>query len=153
MSIGNLTQVGISGNNMKRLLQFLLVVTGVTGVVALEPRQSSDQTASVDLTVTRGKPEHRASGFIYGIPDNYPNQIPLHWLAYLFQLFHTVFTPVIDLTFMLLAGIPTWASHHAKAAVRSLVPLAIVAGLSDSATTRVVSSRRSTTTRHVVLLE
>ena len=92
----NLTQVGISDNNMTRLLRLLLVVAaGVTGVVALEPRQSFDHTASVDLTVTRGKPEHRASGFIYGIPDNYPNQIPLHWWAYLFQFLRIVCTSVI----------------------------------------------------------
>lgn len=45
----------------------------------LLPRQSASQTAYVNLAVTRGKPQHVASGFIYGIPDNYPNQIPLHW--------------------------------------------------------------------------
>jgi hypothetical protein len=43
------------------------------------PRQSASQIGYVDLAVTRGKPEHVASGFIYGIPDNYPNQIPMHW--------------------------------------------------------------------------
>jgi hypothetical protein len=31
------------------------------------------------LAVTNGAPEHLASGWIYGIPDNYPNQIPSHW--------------------------------------------------------------------------
>ncbi|KAB8542082.1 hypothetical protein FH972_025545 [Carpinus fangiana] len=42
---------------------------------ALGPRQSSDNTATVDLAVNRGTPEHLASGIIYGIPDT-PNQIP-----------------------------------------------------------------------------
>ncbi|KAK4211366.1 glycoside hydrolase superfamily [Rhypophila decipiens] len=41
--------------------------------------QSASQTAYVDLGVTRGKPEHLASGWIYGMPDNYPNQIPSSW--------------------------------------------------------------------------
>jgi hypothetical protein len=36
-------------------------------------------TATVDLSVTRGEPQHLASGFIYGIPDNFPNQIPDSW--------------------------------------------------------------------------
>lgn len=42
-------------------------------------RQPVAQTAIVDLAHTNGAPEHLASGWIYGIPDNYPNQIPLHW--------------------------------------------------------------------------
>jgi hypothetical protein len=46
---------------------------------ALESRQSASQTATVNLAVGKGAPQHLASGFIYGIPDNYPNQIPLHW--------------------------------------------------------------------------
>ncbi|KAK7936074.1 hypothetical protein PG985_001569 [Apiospora marii] len=40
------------------------------------PRDST--TAIVDLAVTRGTPQHWASGFIYGIPDN-ENQIAQHW--------------------------------------------------------------------------
>jgi hypothetical protein len=35
-------------------------------------------TATVNLSVSKGKPVHWASGFIYGIPDT-PNQIPDHW--------------------------------------------------------------------------
>ena len=47
---------------------------------AVEPRQTAaGQTAYVDLGVTLGKPEHLASGWIYGIPDTFPNQIPSSW--------------------------------------------------------------------------
>lgn len=35
-------------------------------------------TATVNLGVSKGKPVHWASGFIYGIPDK-ANQIPDHW--------------------------------------------------------------------------
>jgi hypothetical protein len=35
-------------------------------------------TASVNLGVSKGSPQHWASGFIYGIPDT-PDQIPDHW--------------------------------------------------------------------------
>jgi len=49
------------------------------GPAALEPRQTATQTATVNLAVSKGIPQHLASGFIYGIPDNYPNQIPMHW--------------------------------------------------------------------------
>ncbi|ETS79918.1 hypothetical protein PFICI_07447 [Pestalotiopsis fici W106-1] len=45
----------------------------------LQPRD--DLTATVDLSTTNGQPQHLASGFIYGIPDNYPNQIPDHWYS------------------------------------------------------------------------
>jgi hypothetical protein len=44
----------------------------------LHRRQDADNTATVDLSVKRGKPQHWASGFIYGIPDT-PNQIPDHF--------------------------------------------------------------------------
>jgi len=43
------------------------------------PRQADGRTSTVDLTATRGKPEHIASSSIYGIPDNFPNQIPSRW--------------------------------------------------------------------------
>lgn len=43
---------------------------------AILPRQSSSNTAVVDLSVKRGTPQHLASGFIYGIPDTNVNQIP-----------------------------------------------------------------------------
>ncbi|KXT08898.1 hypothetical protein AC579_8463 [Pseudocercospora musae] len=39
------------------------------------PRQSSSNTAVVDLSVKKGSPQHLASGFIYGIPDTL-HQIP-----------------------------------------------------------------------------
>lgn len=39
-------------------------------------------TATVDLSSSNGSPQHLASGFIYGIPDNYPNQIPDSWFVY-----------------------------------------------------------------------
>jgi len=64
---------------MKHCIITGLVAASAAAAVAVEPRQLSSQTATVDLAVTRGKPEHLASGFIYGIPDNYPNQIPLQW--------------------------------------------------------------------------
>lgn len=51
-----------------------------TGAV-LEQRQSSSNTAVVDLSKSRGPNKHLASGFIYGIPDSpaNPNQIPDHF--------------------------------------------------------------------------
>lgn len=54
----------------------LFSATGVEGN-ALKTRD--DVTAIVDLNVTTGQPQHLASGFIYGIPDDFPNQIPDHW--------------------------------------------------------------------------
>ena len=45
----------------------------------LQARQASNLTAYVHLGATDGPPQHVASGFIYGIPDNFPNQIPNHW--------------------------------------------------------------------------
>jgi hypothetical protein len=47
--------------------------------VAKPVRRASDVTATVDLATTRGEAGHLAAGFIYGIPDNYPNQIPSEW--------------------------------------------------------------------------
>jgi len=35
-------------------------------------------TALVDLSISRGTPQHFASGFLYGIPDK-EGQIPDHW--------------------------------------------------------------------------
>jgi len=35
-------------------------------------------TALVDLSISRGTPQHLASGFIYGIPDK-EGQIQDHW--------------------------------------------------------------------------
>ncbi|PNP61369.1 hypothetical protein FNYG_13852 [Fusarium nygamai] len=50
---------------------------------ALERRQTSSNTATVDLSKGRGSPKHLASGFIYGIPDSgfgqSPTQIPDHF--------------------------------------------------------------------------
>ena len=58
-------------------LHYLLIPVAVVGA-ALLPRQSSTNTAVVDLTVNKGSPQHLASGFIYGIPDPpaSPSQIP-----------------------------------------------------------------------------
>ncbi|CAK1358865.1 hypothetical protein CB0940_02190 [Cercospora beticola] len=58
------------------ILAFL--ATQVLGVT-LHPRQSSSNTAVVDLSIKRGTPQHLASGFIYGIPDTSVNQIPAHF--------------------------------------------------------------------------
>lgn len=41
-------------------------------------RRDDNTTASVNLGVAKGSPQHWASGFIYGIPDT-PDQIPDHW--------------------------------------------------------------------------
>nr|POE85119.1 hypothetical protein CFP56_68688 [Quercus suber] len=59
----------------------LLVLPSVALGAAIESRQSSSNTAVVDLSVRRGTPKHLASGFIYGIPDSPadPNQIPDHF--------------------------------------------------------------------------
>jgi hypothetical protein len=65
----------------------LLVLAFASSNAHLVSRRSADlvprdpninNTATVDLSVTRGRPRHLASGFIYGIPDK-PNQIPDHW--------------------------------------------------------------------------
>ncbi|KAK9787142.1 putative Glycoside hydrolase family 39 protein [Seiridium cardinale] len=61
------------------MLSLKCLALALSGVIAspLAPRDSV--TATVDLSTTRGTPQHLASGFIYGIPDNYPNQIPASW--------------------------------------------------------------------------
>ena len=51
------------------LLQLLLAAQPVSAWI--------DQTAYVNLAAEIGQPEHIASGFIYGIPDN--DQVPDHW--------------------------------------------------------------------------
>ncbi|KAH7230622.1 uncharacterized protein BKA55DRAFT_486645, partial [Fusarium redolens] len=52
---------------------------------ALERRQTSSNTATIDLFKGRGSPKHLASGFIYGIPDSgfghSPTQIPDHFYS------------------------------------------------------------------------
>src|SRR5689334_23071122 len=58
---------------------FFAALPLVSSSSTIESRQTASQTAYVDLGVTRGKPEHLASGWIYGIPDNFPNQIPNSW--------------------------------------------------------------------------
>lgn len=59
------------------LLTLPINVLGAT----IESRQTSSNTATVDLSVKRGTPHHLASGFIYGIPDApaNPDQIPDHF--------------------------------------------------------------------------
>ncbi|KAI9655101.1 MAG: hypothetical protein M1821_005584 [Bathelium mastoideum] len=58
-------------------LQALLLPEAVLSA-SLHRRQSSSNTAVVDLSVNKGTPQHLASGFIYGIPDSpaNPSQIP-----------------------------------------------------------------------------
>ena len=54
------------------------------GGLLLLPQASAwydDSTAYVNLAKTNGAPQHLAAGFIYSIPDNFPNQIPDHWYA------------------------------------------------------------------------
>ena len=61
---------------------FVSVCFNVAQVTAalLKARQSSSNTATVNLASTNGAPRHYASGFIYGIPDEgfgqSPTQIP-----------------------------------------------------------------------------
>ncbi|KAK0385958.1 hypothetical protein NLU13_7133 [Sarocladium strictum] len=51
----------------------------------ISARQGSSNTATVDLSVQRGSPQHLASGFIYGIPDDgfdeSATQIPSHFYS------------------------------------------------------------------------
>lgn len=67
---------------MKLLIFLSLAITSSIAHLVpkdLSPRQvTANNTATVDLSVSRGHPHHLASGFIYGIPDK-PNQIPDHW--------------------------------------------------------------------------
>jgi hypothetical protein len=64
---------------------FILLSLALAGAKAITVAKSSlvtrdpttNNTATVDLAVSRGNPKHLASGFIYGIPDT-PNQIPDH---------------------------------------------------------------------------
>jgi hypothetical protein len=67
--------------NMRRSFLFsLLVATAAASPTAPHPlayRADAD-TAVVNLGLTKGKPQHLASGFIYGIPDT-PNQVADHW--------------------------------------------------------------------------
>ena len=60
---------------------FMAILSLVNSSPVAEPRQitASQKTAFVNLAVTRGRPEHLASGWIYGIPDVFPNQIPTSW--------------------------------------------------------------------------
>lgn len=60
---------------MSSQLIWLLSLLELTAGSTLQRRQDANNTATVDLAVKRGKPQHWASGFIYGIPDT-PNQIP-----------------------------------------------------------------------------
>lgn len=57
-------------------LSALAAGVAVAGPVA---KRQDASPATVDLGSDNGTPQHLASGFIYGIPDNYPNQIPDHW--------------------------------------------------------------------------
>ncbi|KAK4629543.1 hypothetical protein CLAFUW4_08125 [Fulvia fulva] len=47
----------------------VLLHASAASASTIVPRQSSSNTATVDLSVKRGTPGHLASGFIYGIPD------------------------------------------------------------------------------------
>lgn len=61
-----------------QVVQFLAATAVAAAATNLSRRQSSSNTAVVDLSTNRGEPKHLAAGFIYGIPDN-ENQIPDHW--------------------------------------------------------------------------
>lgn len=54
---------------ISRIILVLSSVLAASGVATL-PRQLSEGTATVDLTVTRGEANNLGSGFIYGWPDN-----------------------------------------------------------------------------------
>ncbi|KAJ7584046.1 glycoside hydrolase family 39 protein [Mycena floridula] len=54
---------------------FLAISAISSGVSTIVPRQSSSQITFVDLATNTGTSVHRASGLLYGVPDN-GNQIP-----------------------------------------------------------------------------
>lgn len=56
----------------------LAIIPGVLAGSVLQARQSSSNTATVNLATSKGAPKHLASGFIYGIPDVL-NQVPDHF--------------------------------------------------------------------------
>lgn len=59
-----------------KIVDLLLICTHVAACASvIERRQTSDNTAVVDLSVNNGAPKHLASGIIYGEPDQL-NQIP-----------------------------------------------------------------------------
>ncbi|KAF7527514.1 hypothetical protein G7054_g10427 [Neopestalotiopsis clavispora] len=62
---------------MVAALKLLLLAASCVASSNIAARDSV--TATVDLSSSNGSPKHLASGFIYGIPDNYPNQIPDSW--------------------------------------------------------------------------
>lgn len=68
-------------SNMKLAAGLLLSSHALAGT--LQHRQSSDNTAVVDLATRRGSPHHLAAGFIYGIPDPPAsgNQIPSNFFT------------------------------------------------------------------------
>lgn len=87
-----------------------------TGVQSNALRARDDVTANVELNTTTGQPQHLASGFIYGIPDNFPNQIPDHWYIKSTAL-------LLDTSSEPLPGTATSTSTTAESAARSLVSL------------------------------
>ncbi|KAJ5889367.1 hypothetical protein N7504_010177 [Penicillium tannophilum] len=53
--------------------------SGILSILLATSLAAADNiTATVNLAVTKGSPEHLASGFIYGLPDT-PDFIPDHW--------------------------------------------------------------------------
>ncbi|KAF3021055.1 hypothetical protein E8E14_012450 [Neopestalotiopsis sp. 37M] len=63
------------------LFSLAAALFSVSGAGGASLTSRDDVTASVDLSTTNGEPQHLASGFIYGIPDNFPNQIPDQWYS------------------------------------------------------------------------
>lgn len=61
------------------MLLYSALVALASGVSAGEIVARATDVATVDLSSNDGSPQHLAAGFIYGIPDNYPNQIPSSW--------------------------------------------------------------------------
>lgn len=56
--------------DLKQLALAILPFFTLTTAGPLERRQTSSNTATVDLSQGRGSPQHLASGFIYGLPDS-----------------------------------------------------------------------------------
>lgn len=64
-----------------QVVQFLAAAALASAATAqLSRRQSTSNTAVVNLNTNRGEPKHLASGFIYGLPDS-ETQIPDHWFT------------------------------------------------------------------------
>lgn len=70
-------------HTLTTILGVALIATEAVATGPLHVRQTSSNTATVQLGTSRGAPKHLAAGFIYGLPDTplgqKPDQIPDHF--------------------------------------------------------------------------